>query len=776
MTESLFGDLTPVQSLGTVAEVAIERRVDMLLDYAVSKTLAGSIEVGQRVRVPLGRGNKPEFAYVISVKRDVPVESLKSVLNIADDRALVNPKLMELALWVSRYYFTALGLVLENLIPSAVKKRVGVKSVKLIRAAIDRAKLQALAESVKAPKRRALLGRLLQVPAGETIPLFKLAMEAGVKPGAVGALVKKGVVSVETVSSYDFDHAQPAASELIDQTKLPPLTDEQTKVLADLSPALAGGFGVHLLRGVTGSGKTEVYLRAIDTVVKSGRGAIVLVPEIALTPQTMKRFTQRFERVAVMHSGLSQTQRHQQWQQISEGGADVVIGARSGVFAPHPRLGLIVVDEEHEQSYKQDNSPRYHARDVSIKRAQLENIPVLLGSATPSLEMWAKVSAAPSKLYTLHTIERRVLNQPLPPVELIDMKEANKRRSGIHLLSPRLEQVLKWTIDNGEQAILLLNRRGYSNFIYCSSCQVPVQCKYCDKTMTYHRAVGIEPAVRTTAAAAHAGQIHCHYCLAVNTLPSICGTCGKKLSLFGLGTQRVEEEIRHKFPDLRFTRVDSDTMHKSSDYEKLLGEFASGQIQCLLGTQMLAKGLDFPNVTMVGVINADTALSIPDLRSGERTFQLLTQVAGRAGRGAKAGRVIIQTFMPDDPTIRLACSQDYLTFAAGELASRKTMTLPPFSRQARIVCSHLKEDRLAQTMESIASDVRIAVSELRAPVTVKGPMPPVVGRMKGEYRAQLVLNSSSAGAIQAVLGKLRKQKKLLSGERIAIDIDPVSMM
>jgi primosomal protein N' (replication factor Y) (superfamily II helicase) len=776
MQEGLFGDTSLPQQLGTVAEVAIERRVDSLLDYAVSKTLAGSIDVGQRVRVPLGRSNKPAFGYVVAVKRDAPVEKLKSILAIVDARSLVNEKLMRLALWVSSYYLTPLGMVLENLIPSAVKKRIGVKSIKLVRAALDRAKLQTLAEGAKAPKRRAILGRLLQLPDGEDIPLVKLALEAGVKPGAVLTLVKKGVLSASQVSNYDFDHLTQRQWEKIDQSKLPPLTAEQCVVLEALLPKLGDGFSVHLLRGVTGSGKTEVYLRAIDAVVKSGRGAVVLVPEIALTPQTMKRFTQRFDRVAVMHSGLSQSQRHQQWQQIAEGGADVVIGARSGVFAPHPNIGLIVVDEEHEQSYKQDSAPRYHARDVAIKRGQLENVPILLGSATPSLEMWAKVSAAPSSLYTLHTMASRVKNQPLPPVELIDMKEANKRRPGVHLLSPRLEQVLKWTIDQGQQAILLLNRRGYSSFIYCASCQTPIGCKYCDKTMTYHLNVGAEPPARTTSAAAHTGQIHCHCCLAVNTLPSVCPTCGKKLTLFGLGTQRVEQELKSKFPDLRFTRVDSDSIHRASDYEKLLGQFAAGEIQCLLGTQMLAKGLDFPNVTMVGVISADTALSIPDLRSGERTFQLLTQVAGRAGRGDKPGRVIVQSFQPDDPTIQLATTQDYVTFATGELAMRKSLNLPPFTRQARIVVSHLKEDALAEKIETIASLVRTTVNELRAPVTVKGPMPPVVGRQKGEFRAQVVIGSPQAAAIQAVLSVLRKQKVLVGGDRVTIDVDPVSMM
>lgn len=370
----------------------------------------------------------------------------------------------------------------------------------------------------------------------------------------------------------------------------------------------------------------------------------------------------------------------------------------------------------------------------------------------------------------------RVSSRPLPEVEIVDMKGANKRRSGIHLMSPRLEQLLDWTLKNKQQAILLLNRRGYSNFIYCSSCQEPVGCKYCDKTMTYHRAVGVKPEARTTSAAVHAGQIHCHYCLAVNTLPQVCPTCGKKLSLFGLGTQRVEEELNFKFPGINFARVDSDTMRSSKDYEELLGKFAAGDISVLLGTQMLAKGLDFPNVTLVGVINGDTALGLPDFRAGERTFQLLTQVAGRAGRGEKPGRVVVQTFLPDDPTIQLACSQDFLTFAAQELATRKQVSLPPFARQARIVLRDTDEAKASARAEALAVELREAIAALGVPVVMKGPMPAVVGRIAGYFRVQIVLTAPTPGLIQRVLSKLRTDKSLISNDRVAIDVDPVSML
>ncbi len=337
---------------------------------------------------------------------------------------------------------------------------------------------------------------------------------------------------------------------------------------------------MNLLHGVTGSGKTEIYLQCIARVVAAGRQAIVLVPEIALTPQTVRRFTARFPRVAVLHSGLSATERHRHWQRLVQGDADIAIGARSAVFAPVPRLGMIVVDEEHDASYKQDTAPRYQGRDVAIKRAQLENVPILLGSATPSLETYFRTqSSASGTPHFLLSLPSRVRGLQLPHVELIDLRLENRFRRGVHLLSQRLEHLLRTTIQAGHQAILLLNRRGYSNFVCCASCNNVIQCKYCDATMTYHRSASAHPGSARLEAGLHTGQLHCHYCLAVNTLPDKCPVCGKKLVLFGLGTQRVEEEIARKFPDLKFARVDSDSMRSAGDYEKLLGQFARGKFK-----------------------------------------------------------------------------------------------------------------------------------------------------------------------------------------------------
>ncbi|HMO27635.1 MAG TPA: primosomal protein N', partial [Tepidisphaeraceae bacterium] len=510
-------------------------------------------------------------------------------------------------------------------------------------------------------------------------------------------------------------------------------------------PKLSSEFSVSLLHGITGSGKTEVYLRCIAEVVKAGKQAIVMVPEIALTPQTVRRFTMRFPHVAVLHSGLTASQRHRYWQQISTGQAQVIVGARSAVFAPTKSLGMIVVDEEHEASYKQDQQPRYQGRDVAIKRAQLESVPVLLGSATPSLEMWercARASGEPSgSTYELFALTRRARAQPLPAVEVVDMKTANRERKGVHLLSPRLEAMLQATVAQGHQAILLLNRRGYSNFVYCGSCGEALKCDYCDTTMTFHRSAGAEHE-RRAEHATHSGQLHCHYCLAVKPLPPSCPVCNKRLSLFGLGTQRVEEEIARKFPKLRFARVDSDSMHSSKDYEKTLEAFGRREFDLMLGTQMIAKGLDYPNVTLVGVISADTALALPDFRASERTFQLITQVAGRAGRGDLPGRVIVQSFQPDQPAIVKALAQDFPGFASEELVSRREVGLPPYARMARIVLRDQEEAKLQHRIEQLAVQAREAIAglgEQSNQIRLTGPMPCSINRIANYWRHQLLL-------------------------------------
>src|SRR5688500_6234254 len=716
---------------GPFAAVALEQSIDRLLDYSIPKPLAPSLRVGQRVRVPLGRNNRAARGYVVSIHPTSEYPKIKPLAGIEDERVLFPPKLMELARWMSRYYVSPLGTVLESVIPSAVKKKVGIGYSQIVRVALPPEKVQEILEKTKAPKRRAILARLLQVEPGGSIELVRLAGEAGATAATVRKLVRLGLITI--TPEIDLPRltadVQPTAGDEPDIA----LNEGQQKVFDELKPKAIGGagFSVSLLHGVTGSGKTEVYLQCIREVVAEGKQAIVLVPEIALTPQTVRRFTARFKRVAILHSGLTATERHRFWQQISNGMADVVVGARSAVFAPLRNVGIIVVDEEHESSYKQDTAPRYHARDVAIKRGQIENVPVLLGSATPSLESYAKATGADdgrTQGSSLLVLPHRVRGLSMPHVELVDMKQENRFRRGVPLLSQRLEHLLRATLESGHQAILLLNRRGYSNFVYCPSCQNVIQCKYCDTTMTYHRAAAAHARDASSAEGVHTGQLHCHYCLAVNPLPEKCEACGKKLSLFGLGTQRVEEEIARKFPELKFARVDSDTMRSSKDYEALLGRFARKEVQVMLGTQMIAKGLDYPNVTLVGVISGDTALALPDFRAAERTFQLITQVAGRAGRGDAPGRVVLQTFLPDDPTIRAAIKQDFNGFARTELGHRKEVGLPPFARMVRIIVRDQDAEKLHKRCEELAASFSEAIEAQEGTVRMKGPMPCPISR------------------------------------------------
>jgi primosomal protein N' (replication factor Y) len=364
----------------------------------------------------------------------------------------------------------------------------------------------------------------------------------------------------------------------------------------------------------------------------------------------------------------------------------------------------------------------------------------------------------------------------MPHVELVDMKVENRFRRGVHLLSQRLEHLLKTTLESGHQAILLLNRRGYSNFVYCSSCTNAIQCRYCDATMTYHRMAGAHAKGATLAEGVHTGQLHCHYCLAVNKLPDKCPVCAKKLSLFGLGTQRVEEELRSKFPELKFARVDSDSMRSSKDYEALLGRFARREIQVMLGTQMIAKGLDYPNVTLVGVISGDTALALPDFRAAERTFQLITQVAGRAGRGESAGRVVLQTFLPDDPAIQSAIRQDFVGFAKMELAHRREVGLPPFARMVRIILRDEEPSRLHKRSEGLAALLNEAIVHERGAAHLKGPMPCAISRIAGNFRNQIVMRAATPAPLQRVLAAVRDKGGLTRGEKVAVDVDPVSLL
>ena len=552
-----------------------------------------------------------------------------------------------------------------------------------------------------------------------------------------------------TVSSQSARSAGPSTA-----PARPMLTTEQAAVLERLVPAIASGdFAPFLVHGVTGSGKTEVYLAAIEDVVARGREAIVLVPEISLTPQTIRRFRRRFARVAVLHSHMSDAERHRHWQSIASGEVEVVVGARSAVFAPARRLGLMVIDEEHESSFKQETTPRYSARDVAVKRAHMERIPVILGSATPSLESWHNAERG---RYTRLAMPSRVGDRPMPKVEIIDMRNEKKVVGG---LSESLRQAMGQALGDGGQVILLLNRRGFHTFVLCPRCGHVVKCHACDVAATYHKSRHV---------------LICHTCDAERPCPPACPGCGAPaLHYGGIGTERLEREIHTAFPDVVARRMDSDTMRSPGSHEQVLSAFKEGKVRILLGTQMIAKGLDFPNVTLVGVVNADTALHLPDFRAAERTFQLVAQVAGRTGRGDRLGRVLVQTYSPDHPAIRAAVTHDYEGFARSELPERQRYDVPPYGRIVRLIARGPNEPAVSAYMDDLAALIRAAAD---SSVRLLGPAPAPIIKIRNLYRFHLQLRCPHSRPLQLLANTVPGQHPTPHGIELAIDVDPLSML
>lgn len=538
------------------------------------------------------------------------------------------------------------------------------------------------------------------------------------------------------------------------------LNEDQSRVMARIDAAIdAGKFHVMLVHGVTASGKTELYIKGIQRVLSQGKGAIYLVPEIALTAQMIDRLSQRFEKVAVLHSGLTESQRRATWEAVERGEVRVVIGTRSAIFAPVPELGLIVVDEEQEPSFKNMQSPRYNTRDLAIKRSQIEGIPIILGSATPSLETYFNSKHLETWEYL--SLPKRVADLPMPPVMLVDMEQEAFDRKGVHLVSRLLEDKIKQTLAMGKQVMLLLNRRGYAGYVFCPSCKYVLVCPSCGTRMVYHKSMD---------------RAICHHCTAKVDVPNQCDRCGHKMNKFGLGTQRVEEELGRKFSEIRLSRMDADTMSKTQDYEEALAAFARGETNVLLGTQMIAKGLDFPNVALVGVLSADMALSLPDFRASERTFQLLAQVGGRAGRADHASVVVVQSYNLQDPAIQAALRHDYMKFAEGELFFRKKLALPPFARMTRLVISHAKITQVKQIGKDLAEELKRLAKDLNG-VLVIGPASAVMGRLRNRYRYQILIKSPNASVMKEFLTRARNDEKVkLFRREVMIDVDPVDLL
>lgn len=735
---------------GLVADVVFNRPLDTVYQYVVPEGLREWIGPGRRVRVPLGRGNTPTTAYCVGISNEVTTSRrLKSILEVLDREPLINAEMLELTKWIGERYLCSWGQVLESVIPAGVKQQAGTREIVCYELAEGVA--ERLAELRLPKKQRAVVEVLLAAEGALPVDQLTEAAQCGTSP--VHSLRdKKLILPIRRRTS-------PVAADEYDVPSQPDLTlnAEQRRVLDRILQTLRQG--IHetlLLCGVTGSGKTEVYIQAIREVVSYGRQAIVLVPEISLTPQTIRRFRARFPSVAVLHSHLGNAERHWHWQQIASGEVQVIVGARSAVFAPTRNLGLIVIDEEHETTFKQQTTPRYHAREVARERARREGIPLILGSATPTLEsVWRAKLKEDVWLQLANRVERR----PLPPVVIVDTRNdpyIEKR----HSIGRALSSAIKVAIDDGGQVILFLNLRGYAPVLWCRQCG-GVRCLDCDVTLTWHK---------------DRGELLCHSCEYATTPPERCPTCEQPgLRFLGAGTQRLESEVQSKFPDARVLRMDSDSMRKHGSHDAALESFRNGEVDILLGTQMIAKGLDFPNVTLVGVIDADTLLHQPDLRSAERTFQLIAQVAGRTGRGDRGGRVLVQTMVPDEPVIKLAAKHDYLGFARRELEQRKLAQAPPFAAYARVIFRGLVEAVVKGEARRLAELYRTVAKEQELAVRILGPAPCPLAKLKKHYRYHLQFAAETTELIAELWCASMSRVQPEGDVELVIDVDPLDM-
>ena len=763
-----------------IARIAIDGAASgRLFDYAVPPELVASCAVGARVRVHFG--HRAVLGYVADLAEDsdfiassnadkkpepVPADllldvapapkkpSLKPIEAVDGDGPVVLPVLMRLARWMARYYLAPIERCIQTLLPAPVRSGRSREKIRLYVEAVDVAegeppKLTKRQEQLVADIRRVGGGWLQQV-----IAEFKCTAET------LRRLEKLGAVTiVERQMRRD-----PFANRRVVPSKPLPLNEDQSRALrlvldgvSQSEDASAPPPKPILLFGVTGSGKTEVYLQAIAAVLQKGRGAIVLVPEIALTPQTVQRFAARFgENIAVLHSALSDGERYDEWQRIRAGKARVVVGPRSAVFAPVEKLGLVVVDEEHEPSYKQDESPRYNARDVAVMRANLEHCPIVLGSATPALESWKNVKTGK---YEVARLSRRAAEDAVMPlVHIVDMRREISEAGQPRLFSQALLDAIKQRLDKGEQTLLFLNRRGYSTSLVCPSCGYVATCEACDIAYTYHR---------------HDDCLRCHICGGWKRVADKCPNCGDpKYKCLGTGTQRIEQIVSACFPHARIARMDADSTSRKFSHDDILGAFKSGKTDILIGTQMIAKGLHFPNVTLVGIVMADSSLHIPDFRAGERTFQLLAQVSGRTGRGAIAGEVYVQTYTPEHPAVQMARTENFEGFADGELEIRRDLNYPPYCHLTCLTMSGPDEGAVSSLLERIAESIRGGADRS---VIVSEVVPASLPKANNQFRYQLIVRAPTTSRILPPLSAAIAANRVPDAMRLSVDVDALSM-
>jgi primosomal protein N' (replication factor Y) len=725
-----------------------------LLSYRVPAALPRPVK-GARVSVPLGP--RKVTGVVVDAESASPVDSkLKDILAIVDDGPFLPATVVDLAVWVGEYYASGPGDALAIAMPPAA--RGGQHSS--FRTARVAQWIGGAGEPILRGEKQREAAAILR-RAGGCVAFTDLAVQ-GIGRESLQSLARLGLVEIrDDVSERDPFADVANASEPrwsvgggveIDRA----LVGEQVEAFVELEAGLArGGYRATLLHGVTGSGKTELYLQLARQVIGQGRRVLMLVPEIALTPAVAGMFRSRFgSRVAIQHSGLSAGERHDQWHRIRRGDIDVVVGTRSAVFAPLERIGLIVVDEEHDSSYKQEETPRYHGRDVAVMRARMEGAQVILGSATPSLESAANVEAG---RYTRIELRQRIFDRPLATVRVVDMRREYAAHGPDVILSAPLVEAMEARLARREQVVILLNRRGFATVVFCRQCASTIECPHCSVSLTFHRA---------------RRQLRCHYCNYTTPLPRVCAACGGEfLEQSGYGTERIEADVRARFPTARIARVDRDTIRKRGAITHVLGQVARGEIDILIGTQMIAKGHDFPAVTLVGVVSADVGLGLADFRASERTFQLLTQVVGRAGRGAVPGEAIVQTIYPDHYSIRAAAAQDYAAFFAHEHEYRRKMHYPP----AVALINVLVKGRSPMHALSDAGDLAARVRRHHPQGLVLGPAPAFLAKLKDEHRAQFFLKGRQRVAMRkALLAALAERPDLR--KRTIVDVDPATVI
>jgi primosomal protein N' (replication factor Y) len=797
-------------------DVSLPVPLDRPFTYRLPATLRHRVKPGCRVLVPFG--SRKLTGFVLEAHENEPEAAAREVLRLIDEEPVLDPELILLGRWVANYYCAPLGEVLRSMAPLSGEMR--------------KTKVYALTDAGRDVARQLLIGESAQEATVQVLRLLEprplsaayLKKRIPSADRAIRSLEKKGFVLAEE-SQEEKDPMRAAAArlrveftgrpegklpkaerELIAFLELHPGThnlealgsqiknasaaaralarkgllklEVEQPAAPSFAPAVACALNVHqqaafdsireaissrefralLLQGITGSGKTEVYLRAIDEALALGRGALLLVPEIGLTPAMAGQFFQRFgDRVAILHSAFNDVERAEQWRRIRSGAAGVVVGTRSSIFAPIRNLGLIVVDEEHDQSYKQEETPRYHGRDVAVVRARQAGACIVLGSATPSLE--SRYNCERGK-YGLLTLPERIENRPLPLVDIVDMRVEFLETRKQSIFSRKMLEAIHLRLEAGEQVMLLLNRRGFSSFVACRACGERVNCVNCAVTLTYHR---------------RDRRMLCHYCGYAEKVPTVCPKCDSEyLHFLGMGSEKVEDALHREFPKARIARMDRDSISGKRHFETLLHSFREGSIDILVGTQMIAKGHDIPNVTLVGIVSADIGLGLPDFRAAERTFQLLTQAAGRAGRGALPGIVLLQTINPDHYAIQFAAAQDYDAFYAKELQFRKMMRYPPFASLANVLVRSEKQEEALRMSTEIGDLLNPPPQNLR----VLGPAEAPVPRLKAEFRYQLLIKAANRNVLKETLEQIRRYTidNRWQATALVIDVDPLSLL